>query len=183
MKLDDLTQEDTRQTGSANISDDQLKLAYEEIHRQRMSVEELNDIAADIADRPDSERTKGSYEFILARLHTLIHGYAPYGMSETRAETMFRATTNMAEFVDAMGYDVKMNIEQARGEMKIRAAEERRRKELSANAQRIVLDYYKTNKDELKKTHSADLSKKRDELVAMVSNDVSVEDAFNRFIK
>ena len=157
------------------ITKSQMTIAYKKLQEANpsvntaLSIEEIADIAKTLSESDEFARTEGSAMFILTRMHVLIEGMAPYGVSEKRAETLFMPSTNMVEFVEELGYDADIQIANARKDLQQRPVKVKR-----PDAVQIMADYYKDNKDDLPKS----VVKHREVIIDCIMNGMSVEESF-----
>lgn len=176
MKLDDLAQEFET---DHNITDDQLQLAFDKLEEANpafntaLSLSEVRDLAQELSEDPDFGRNKGSAEFILNRLHVLVNGLAPSGISEHRAETMFRPSNNMKKFAEENNIDVEEQIDHARAELKTRP---KPRKE--DEAKEMFLNYWRENKDMFPRFNQYDKA----DIIRDLMFGTDPEDAFTPYV-
>ena len=158
------------------FTEQHFKMAYDAVSREMVDMSEIREIAKEFEESEEYGRTQSSAIFLLTRMHILIHGYAPHGITERSAEQMFIPSKPMEDFVKQLGYDVDSNIEQARHDMQVRKEVEEKRKELVATAPNKVFKYYKQHKQKFK---NVPLNKYK--LIDLVSNGMPVEKAFAQF--
>ncbi len=178
MKLVDLKttteafeQDFSTQSGS-RWNDQELELAFQTVKKAEMSKEEVTDAAREMTEKEGFDRTVAGAEFALNRMHILVHGLAPQGETESRAEKMFGIPDTMLKFANRKGYDTVSNIKKARIDLKGRPV---RRKE--ADAKQLMSQYYMANKASLPK----DIVKHRDAIIGDLMVGLSPEEAFGRY--
>lgn len=167
MKLSDLT-EQYGDTGRA-LSDAQLQQAYDAVIQRELDKSEIADLAKQFGESDAYGRTSDSAAFLLSRMHILVHGLAPHGETEHRAEVMFQIPKRMIDFANRHGLDTLYNIEAAREELRSRPVRVKQPVALE-----MMAAYYKANKDRLPK----DIAKHREEIVARLMNGATPEEAF-----
>ena len=171
MKLDEIYQQDYSADAGKNLSDEDFNIAYEAILPMEFSIEETKELAEEIVERGYS-RTVGSAFFTLCRMHILVHGVAPHGMSEKSAEGMFLPSRRMEAFVEAKGHDVDGNIAAARAEIK------RRPKKIKRDeAKKLMVSYARDHRGEIPRLDYV----QRDKLIKMIMSGLTPEEAFAQF--
>lgn len=155
------------------LTDVHYQIALNAIKSKELDKAEIFDLSKELADREEFDRTVGSAMFVLNRMHILIHGIAPHGETEKRAETMFAIPQKMVDFAERGGYDTFENIKRARVELKSRSV---RVKE--PQARQMMSDYYQANKTNLPKN----LAQHRDEIIRNIMLGLTPEEAFARYI-
>ena len=166
MKITDFQNE-----SGTRFTDEQLELVYGKIKDEEFDKDEISDLAQELEESDDFGRTKESAKFALTRMHILIHGIAPDGETERRAETMFTIPNTMNEFAARKGIDTFENIERAREELKHRPVRVKRE-----DAKEMMLDYYHENKDWLPK----DIAKDREDIIDSIMNGDDPDEAFSK---
>ena len=68
-----------------------------------MSKEEIADFAREMVESGRYPRTVESLRFILNRMHIVLHGVAPEGETQSRADVMFRDTQPIINYVLSRG--------------------------------------------------------------------------------
>jgi hypothetical protein len=106
-------------------------------------------------------------------MHILVHGLAPHGETESRAEKMFGIPETMIKFANKKGYDTFENIKKAKVDLAGRPV---RRKE--PVARQMMAEYYRANKDRLPK----DIAQHRDAIIKDLMAGLSPEEAFGRYV-
>lgn len=167
MKLSQIMEQDD---GSSRITDAQMQMAYNAIVPQELDTAEIADLAKQFGESDAFGRTAGSASFLLPRMHILVHGVAPHGETERRAETMFTIPQKMIDFANRMGLDTVYNIEAAREELRNRPVRVKR-----DDAVFMMSDYYKANKANLPK----DIIKHREEIIDRLMAGATPEEAFS----
>jgi len=154
------------------LTDEQFQMAYKLVSREELDKRDIKQLATELADSEGYGRTADSAEFVLSRMHILVHGIAPYGETANRAESMFTIPKTMMQFAERQGYDVYDNIAQAKRELMgrpIRVKEE--------VAKKMMAEYYRANKDRLPK----EIVQHREELIRDIMAGVKPEEAFAKF--
>ena len=166
--------ENIEDKATGRLTDEELFLAYDKLMQGEMTKEEIKEFATTMADQGDFMRTPASAEFILSRMHILLHGQAPHGETQARAETMFAIPRSMFDFVIRQGdlseEDLHYHIDQAKQELASRAVKINREQ-----AVQIMSDYYRQNKDSLPK----DIVNHRDQIIDNLINGMLPQQAFS----
>ena len=152
-------------------SPQELQLVFQAVKKNEASKEEISQLARTLGERDDFDRTTAGAEFALNRMHILIHGVAPEGETESRAEKMFAIPSTMTKFAEDKGYDPFANIKKAKAELKGRPVRVK-----PDVARKMMSDYYKANKASLPK----DITKSRDAVIKDLMVGMSPKEAFDR---
>lgn len=167
---------------TGKLSYEQMKMAYDKLKQTQLTKEEIADLAQQFADQGDYARTKDSAIFLLSRMHILLHGIAPEGETKERANTMFKISNNMKQFVLDQGdldmEDINYHIGEAVKELQTRKTVSKLNKE---DATRVMVDYYKANKAMISDQVRHYLT--RQDIVQNIMNGQSPEEAFQPFMK
>lgn len=181
MKITDLLEDSAEQAArnvgrrsremgmSGRLTDTHFNLAYNAVKREELDKAEINDLAKELADHEEYGRSADSAQFVLNRMHILVHGVAPHGETEKRAETMFSIPKTMVQFANEKGLDTDFNIEHAREELRNRPARVKR-----PEAMKMMSDYYMKNKDSLPKN----VRDYREDIIELIMKGTSPELAF-----
>lgn len=151
---------------------EEFELVFQAIKGAEVSKEEIIDLAKTLGERDDFDRTTAGAVFALNRMHILVHGTAPYGETESRAEKMFGIPDTMIRFARSKGYDTFENIEKARAELKGRPV---RRKE--PEARQMMAAYFQQNKERLPR----DITQHRKAIINDLMAGLTAEEAFGRY--
>lgn len=182
MKLTEMFENDYSDQAGMKLPQELLEVAYEAILPTELSFDEIKDLAKELVDNDRwGNRTVGSAKFVLTRMHVLVHGMAPYDISERSAEQMFIPPRTMEDFVETKGIDVDSQISAARAEIK------RRPKKLKKKAALTLFrDYAHENPDMwelIKPTVSGSANYiNRNRLIDLLMAGESPEDAFKHFM-
>lgn len=181
MKISNILSEDVPGANDtrhgSRLSLRQIEMVYNKVmsESQPLTVEEVNEMAQDLELNSEFGRTSGSAYFAIMRMHILIHGMAPYDVSEGRAETMFANFSKaMEQFADSVGINAQAQISSAREEMKSRPQKVKR-----PDAMKMMSEYYMKMKNRL----SPEVKNHRDEIIGQLMNGVSAEEAFSPYLK
>lgn len=153
--------------------DKELELVFQAVKSSELSKEEVIEVAKSLIERDDFDRTTAGATFALNRMHVLVHGIAPEGETERRAEKMFAVPSSMIKFAKAKGYDTSENLKKAKAELKGRTAVVRLKE---PEARQLMATYYKEHKDKLPKT----IGQKRTEIIKDLMTGMSAEEAFKK---
>lgn len=154
------------------LTDEHFELAFKAVRGDEKTKEEISDLATELSEHEKYGRSKASADFILNRMHILVHGVAPHGETERRAETMFTIPKTMIEFANKKGLDTDFNIEHAREELRNRPARIKR-----PEAMKVMSDYYMKNKDSLPK----DIRQHRDAIITDLMTGQPPEKVFAKY--
>lgn len=165
-------------TPTGPLTDDEMMMAYNKLARTTMTKEEINDFSVFAANEGNYTRSAASAQFVLNRMHILIHGVAPEGESPTRAETMFKIPRRMIDFVLRQGDldmdDITLNVENAKEELAKRPVIKKVKKE---EALAMMADYYKQNRASI----PASIKQYREAIVQDIMNGVAPDVAFKKY--
>mgnify|MGYP001025385314 CR=1 FL=1 len=161
----------------SRFTDAQLQAAYNVIKDREFDYKELQNLAPGLADTPEYGRNRGSAMFALTRLHILVHGIVPYGVTPDSAKKMFSPSRPMVDFARrVLGIDTQDSINHAITDFNNRPAPEQ--KKLSwkdADAARVK--YWATNKPSL----PLNIGKYRKEITADIHAGLTPAEATNRY--
>ena len=158
------------------LSDTHFDLAFNAVKKEELDFSEIKELAKEVQEHESYDRTVGSAIFVLTRMHILIHGSAPYGLTEKSAETFFQPSGPMNKFAEAKGIDVGENVRRARIDLKNRTP-----KITNAEAGSMVAQWWKENKERLGHMRDAILRAK-DEIISDVMAGLTPDEAANRHI-
>ena len=149
------------------LNDKHYNIAYKLMIKKELDKDEIVDLAKELNESDEYDRTDNSAMFLLSRMHILVHGLAPHGETEARAETMFTICEKMIDYANRKGLDTMFNIELAHDELKSRPVRINRE-----TAKKILFAHYSENKNTLSKTID------RESVIERLMNGVAVEEAF-----
>jgi hypothetical protein len=156
--------------GSSRITDAQMQMAYDAIVQKELDKTEIDDLAKQFGESDAFGRSYGSATFLLPRMHILVHGVAPHGETESRAEKMFGIPQRMIDFANRKGLDTLYNMEAAWEELRNRPVRVKREE-----AKQIMANYYRANKAALPKN----IGQRREEIIDRLMNGATPEEAFS----
>jgi hypothetical protein len=149
-----------------------FELAYNAVKKEVLTIQDIKELAKIMEQNEAFDRTVGSAIFILTRMHILVHGMAPYGVTEKSAEEFFKSSKPMENFVETKGIDVDKSMLTARAELKTRPVLVN--KDVAAQA---VWDYYRANKSNLPRN----IINHKNNIMALVMQGIKPVEAFARF--
>lgn len=149
------------------LTDTHYDIAYNLIVEKELDRDEIKDLAKELNESDIYDRNDNSAEFLLSRMHILVHAIAPHGETETRAETMFTICSKMINYANRRGLDTVFNIEFARIELKDRPIRIK-----YEDVKKLVCDYY------FSMPKSSRPNVDRDEVIAKVMEGTAIEEAF-----
>lgn len=162
------------------LTDEELRVAYDKLIRNEMSKEEIADFARDMVEKGEYPRTVGSLIFVLSRMHIILHGIAPEGETQNRADIMFRDTRPIIDYVLRRGdldeEDIQYHLGHAREELASRPSP--RAKIRPEDARKMMSDYYRNNRNMMPKN----ITQYREQIIQDILNGVPVEQAFSKYI-
>lgn len=174
MRLDEIILTEAEETGK-RLSDKDLEIIYKYIKPTGLSIKEVKDIANEVVENnPDYKRNPGSALFALTRMHALVHGKVPEGVTAQTAEKWFNPPETMKNFLRKKGYDIEENIDRAKKEVA-----QRKVKRNKKTAIQLMSNFYKENKNQLKD----DVSKYRDDIIKDLQDGATAEEAFAKYRK
>lgn len=163
---------------TSRLGEDEFRLAYDKLFRHEMTKEEISTWSREVAEEGRYTRTFQSLEFVMNRMHILLHGIAPEGESPTRAGTMFKISQPMVNYVIERGdfdhEDISAHVEHAKEELAERPLPRPRMK--PEEARKIMSDYYQANKNNIPRT----VTTHRESIIQDILNGLSAEEAFDR---
>jgi len=158
-----------------NISEEDMERVYKKVVNRELDASEVMDLARELIDEDGYTRNLGSARFLINRMHILIHGIAPYGVSERSAETMFTAPKPLISFIEKKGYDADKNIKHAKEEVKTRRAKVKK-----DVATKMMADYYKANKKKFTPEQDKKLRAERGNIIKDIMSGTKPADAFTK---
>lgn len=173
MKLIDLVESDD----SRAISTEDMEMVFKRVEPKELYKEDIADIANELAEDSEFGRNKASAEFLLNRMHVLIHGIAPHGETQNRAEKMFNASRPLIDFINKKGYDVDGNLEKARIELANRLVKVKR-----PEALKRVAEYFKNIKEKITKEEADVFRKNKENIVKDIMNGIEPAEAFKKVV-
>lgn len=105
---------------ATKLTDKHFNIAYNLVVKNELDKDVIKDLSKVMYESEEYDRTNNSAEFLLSRMHILVHGLAPHGETERRAETMFTIPETMIDYANKKGLDTVFNISYAREELKNR---------------------------------------------------------------
>lgn len=178
MKLIDLFEQDEERV-TGRLGPEEFELAYNKLAQNEMSKEEIRDFAREMVESGRYPRSANSLIFLLSRMHIILHGVAPEGETQNRADVMFRDTKPIIDYVIQRGdldmEDIEQNIGDAKEELASRPIIRKVKKE---EALRMMSEYYKANKERIPRN----IQQYREQIVQAIMNGVSPEQAFAQFM-
>ena len=122
---------------ATQLTDNHYDIAYKLVINKELDKDEIKDLSVELNEGDDYDRNHNSAEFLLSRMHILVHGIAPHGETQNRAETMFTICEKMIDYANRKGLDTMFNIELAKVDLADRPI--RVKYEI---AKKMVSDYY-----------------------------------------
>lgn len=92
------------------LSDTHYDIAFNAVIKKELDKDEIKDICLELNEGEEYDRNEHSAEFLLSRMHILVHGLAPHGETQNRAETMFNICDKMIDYANRKGLDTLFNI-------------------------------------------------------------------------
>jgi hypothetical protein len=151
-------------------------MVFNAVKGHELNLAEISAIATEMQEKEAFDRTVGAAKFMLGRMHILVHGSAPQGMTEKAAETFFTPSAPMNAYAKTKGIDVGDSISKARIDLKNRKAKVKQK-----DATQMMSVYYKDNKAKLPTTK--ELSKHRNDIIKSIMLGMTPKEAFDRVIK
>lgn len=160
-----------------NISPEDMEVVFKHVSKTDMTLDDVKSLAAELGESDEYTRNTGSALFLITRMHSLIHGIAPLGVTAATAETWFAPSGTIIRFIKGKGYDVEENVRKARAEVKTRKVKVKR-----PAARQLMFDYYKSIKPSLSPEQDSLLKRNNEEITQSIMDGLSPEEAFSRFI-
>lgn len=158
-----------------NISDDDMEVVYKKLIKEpELDQQQVKNLANELVDEGEFSRNYGSAMFIIPRMHTLIHGMAPYGYTERSARVMFQPARPLIQFMERKGYDVPHQLASAKRDASMRNARLK-----SEDAKKVMSDYYKSIKNTLTRKQHMKLKSAREEIIRNLMAGRPVQAVFN----
>lgn len=173
MKLEDIKQINEKDD-SSRLSDEQFQMAYDLVRKNELDKAEIKELAKELSEKEGFGRSNNSADFVLNRMHVLVHGLAPHGETEARAETMFTIPETMKAFAKKKGIDVFDSIQKAKLDLKNRP-----KKVDQKTATAAMSEYYKAHKATLPKN----ISNFREEIIKDIMAGEEVAAVFGKYKK
>lgn len=174
MKLRDIFESYDMSKRGTNFSEEELETLYTIIaHQKELDRQDLKHIAAQLNETGKWTRGIFSAELGLARMHVLVHGVAPHGVSERTAEGWMTPSGPMDKFARSKGIDVDNNVKRARRELAGRRA-----KLGYEDAKNMMADYAKHNRHLI----TPAVRKYRDKIIADIQAGLTPGEAIQRFV-
>ena len=175
MKLNDILNEADNAHG---ISTEDMEHVFKALDkRQPMERMEVKALAKDLADAGEFSRNVNSAEFVVNRMHVLVHGIAPYGETENRAEKLFNASGPLVAFLKGKGYDVDENLKNAREELKNRPVTMKR-----DHAKQLMVQHWNDVKRELKPKQAKAITAAREHIIDYIAGGMKPVEAFSKVL-
>lgn len=165
---------------TGRLTDEEFSLAYNKLVQNEMSKEEIKNFARDMVAEGRYPRSEQSLIFLMSRMHIILHGLAPEGETQNRADVMFRDTQPIINYVLKRGEldeeDIRYHIGQAREELANRPPP--RVKIKPEDARKMMSDFYMANKDTLPRN----IGQQRNQIIQDIINGMSAEEAFSKYM-
>lgn len=163
---------------TGRLSDEEFEVAYNKLQQNEMSKEEIADFAREMVESGKYPRSVESLKFLLSRMHIILHGIAPEGETQNRAEVMFRDTQPIINYVLKRGdldeEDIRYHLGHAREELANRPPP--KAKITPDQARQMMSDYYMANRDRIPKR----AVQYRDQIIQDIIGGASPEEAFSK---
>ena len=176
----------------SRLTDEEFEIAYDKLVQNEMSKDEINEYSHIVVDAGMYPRTKNSLQFLLTRMHIVLHGEAPSGETPERADKMFKDTKPIIDYVLRQGHldkeDIDYHIDNAKEELasrptkaEIEAAEAEQRA-ATEDAYNRMYDYYRANKASMPKKFVKDAARYKEALTNAVAGGLTPEQAFAQYM-
>lgn len=174
------------------LTDEEFEIAYDKLIQTEMSKDEINEYSHIVFDAGMYPRSKNSLQFLLTRMHIVLHGEAPSGETPERADMMFKDTKPIIDYVLRQGHLDAEDIEYHIGEARTELATRKTKKEIEADkaeqrahrkdAYDRMYAYYRANKASMPKKFVANVAMYKERLTDAVASGLSPEQAFAQYI-
>lgn len=160
--------------GTFNISNDDMEIVFQAMKNQpELHVRDIKGVAEEIMDETAYSRNVGSAKFVIQRMHVILHGMAPHGVTERTAEAWMTPAKPLLKFMASKGFEPEERIRQARINLKGRKPQ-------------ITYDQAKQMMaDEAKNIDSATvriLVPKKNEIMSDIMAGLTARESFNRHL-
>jgi len=156
------------------LQDAHFELAYNAVKNETLTIWDIKKLAKSMPENQEFDRTVGSAEFILIRMHILVQGAVPHGITEKNAEQFFDPSGPMYKFVATKEINGDENMQSAKVDVKKRSVRTRM-KEPEARVE--FSNYYYANKETL----SRPTEDQKEEIIKLLRTGRSSEEAFAAF--
>lgn len=179
MKLEELFEQDEKMGGEWNISERDMEIVYSALrNRGELDQSDVLPLAQELVDEFDGySRNVGSARFLINRMHVIMHGMAPLGVTEHSAQQFFQPARPLIQFMSAKGYNPEEAINLARDEARTRLT---KRKE--EDARNLMASYYRQIRQTLTPQQDKNVRANRDQLIQGLKTGASPEDVFGQFV-
>jgi len=184
MKLSDLLeasqgQEPQKRDSDWNISDRDMEIVYNALRNcGELDQTEVLPLAQQLVDEFDGySKNVGSARFLINRMHVIMHGMAPLGVTEHSAQQFFQPARPLIRFMAEKGYNPEEAINMARDEARTR--KQRRKAE---EARQVMADYYKKIRQTLTPKQDKALRASREQILQGLMAGENPEDVFGQVV-
>lgn len=172
MKLQDILESYDLGRRGDNLSPEELEILFNAVSKHgEMSRSEIQNLTRELEEKDMWHRGAFSAELGLARMHVLVHGVAPHGVTEKTAENWMVPSRPMYKFAEKKGLTVDKNIERAKRELAGRKPQLKRE-----DAMKLLTDYVKANRGSI----PPEARQYRDQLLGDIQSGLTPEEAFRR---
>lgn len=158
-----------------NISDDDMEIVFQVMKNQpELHVRDIKGVAEEIMDETAYSRNVGSAQFLIQRMHVILHGLAPHGVTERTAEAWMTPSGPLFKFMAKKGFEPEERIRQARVDLKGRKPQityDQAKKQMSDEAR------------SLDKQTLQVLIPKKNEIMADIMAGLTARESFNRHLQ
>ena len=183
MKLVDLleapeNQQPAQRGSDWNISERDMEIVYRALRNKgELDQADVGPLAQELVDEFDGySKNVGSAKFVINRMHVIMHGMAPLGVTEHSAQQFFQPAKPLIRFMSGKGFNPQEAINLARDE-----ARTRKRKRKTDEARQVMADYYKRIKQTLTPQQDKALRASRQQIIQALMAGDTPEDVFGQF--
>lgn len=162
-----------------NISPSDMQIVFDALrNRGELDKSEVKPLAAELVDEHGGySKNAGSAQFVINRMHTIMHGMAPLGVSEQNAEQFMTPARPLIAFMSEKGYNPEEAINIARDEARTRIARMKR-----PPAVKAVMDYYRQIKSSLDPRQDKRIRANREQLIKAMMGGNKVDVVFDKVL-
>jgi len=177
MRLIDLFEDEGEQVAH-NISPADMEVVYQALKdKGELDVADVVPLAQELADEFGGySRNAGSARFVINRMHVIMHGMAPLGVTEHSAQQFFQPARPLIAFMAEKGYNPQEAINMAKDEARTRMTKRKK-----AEAVKVMAAYYKQIKPTLTPQQDKAVRAARDQIVQGLETGATPEDVFGQF--
>lgn len=155
------------------LTDEELEFAHDLVRKHELSMSEITELSHEFAT--DFGRTPGSLQFVLRRLHSLVHGKIPLDASYSPG--WFNVPQTMVAWAKKKGIPVHDNMIRAEAEAKERQETADKKVDRKTAMEKMV-SYYQSNKRSFTPRDKQSMVSKREDIITDIMGGKDPSEAF-----